>query len=165
AFGPEPDGLMARRVALAIVFQILRQRRSLDEAFALDPYFPGLDLRDRGFVRMLVSTCLRRKGQIDDLIRRAQDKPGDPDPALLGFILHMGICQLCFMNVPDHAAVDTSVQLADENGLSKQKGFVNALLRRVADEGASWLEKQAAVRMNMPGWILEAWVKDYGLSG
>lgn len=157
------DGMMARRSALSILYKILQQKIALDEALERDDLFRTLPPRDRGFTRMLVTTCLRRKGQMDDLIRRAMDKGEEPNPVLLKLILYIGLCQLFFMEVPDHAAVDTSVALADENGLSRQKGFVNAILRRMTGEGRAWAGKQDPVRMNFPGWILDAWIKDYGL--
>lgn len=157
------DGMMARRSALAILHKILQQKIALDEAFDRDELFRTLPPRDRGFTRMLVSTCLRRKGQMDDLVRRAVDKGDEPNPVLLKFILYIGMCQIFFMDVPDHASVDTSVTLAEENGLSRQKGFVNAILRRMTGEGREWAERQDPVRMNFPQWILDAWIKDYGL--
>lgn len=163
--GDVSDGMMARRAAVSLLFQILQQKRNLDEAFERDEMFKSLPLRDRGFTRMLVTTALRRKGQIDDLIRRASDKGEEPNPVILKFILYSGVCQLFFMDVPDHAAVDTAVALAHENGLSKQAGFVNAILRRLAGKGREWVGKQDPVRMNFPAWILDAWIRDYGLGG
>lgn len=159
----DASGMMVRRVALSLLYQVLQQKRALDEALERDAYFPALDPRDRGFVRMLVTTALRRKGQMDDLLRRAMDTGEEPNPVLLKIILYTGLCQVFFMDVPDHAAVDTTVTLAEENGLSRQKGFVNALMRRMTGEGREWVVKQDAVRMNFPGWILDAWIKDYGL--
>ncbi len=158
------DGMMARRTALALLYQILHQKRSLDEAFERDDYFKTLSPRDRGFTRMLVTTVLRRKGQIDDLIRRAMDKGQDPNPVLLRLILYVGVCQIFFMEVADHAAVDTTVTLAEENDLGRQKGLVNAILRRMTGEGREWIQKQDDVRMNFPAWLLESWVKDYTLT-
>jgi 16S rRNA (cytosine967-C5)-methyltransferase len=68
------------------------------------------------------------------------------------------------MDVPDHAAVDTSVTLAGQGGLERQKGFVNAVLRRMISEGREWLKKQDEVALNFPDWILRAWIGDYELS-
>src|SRR5690606_19414997 len=48
--------------------------------------------------------------------------------------------------------------------LSKQKGFINAILRRMTAEGREWARTQDPVRMNIPGWLLSAWIDDYGLS-
>ncbi len=119
---PTSDGLPARRCVLDILSSILLQKKTLDEAFDLSRAFLTLDPRDKGFVRMLVSTILRRKGQMDDLIRRALTR-GEARPETLKIILYIGIGQLLFMDVPDHAAVDTSVRLAESQNLSARKAL------------------------------------------
>ncbi len=161
---PLADGLAPRACALAILQQVLAQKKPLDQALDTDSVFPRLDARDRAFVRMLVATALRRKGQIDDLIARAMDKAQEPRPDTLRYILYVGITQILFMDVPDHAAVDTSVSLAAQAGLEKQKGFVNAVLRRMISEGVEWAKKQDDIALNFPDWILRAWIADYELS-
>ncbi len=161
---PLADGLAPRACALAILRQVLAQKKPLDQALDTDSVFPRLDARDRAFVRMLVATALRRKGQIDDLIARAMDKGQEPRPDTLRYILYVGITQILFMDVPDHAAVDTSVSLAAQAGLEKQKGFVNAVLRRMISEGVEWAKKQDDIALNFPDWILRAWIADYELS-
>jgi 16S rRNA (cytosine967-C5)-methyltransferase len=125
--------------------------------------FQDLDSRDRNFVRMLVSTCLRRKGQIDDLIGRTMDQNRPLHPPQAAIVLSIGVCQILFMNVPHHAAVDTTVELAVAENMARQKGFINAVLRRMTSEGQEWREKQDIVHLNIPQWLLEHWVKDYGL--
>ena len=47
---------------------------------------------------MLVSTTLRRLGQIDNLIAQVESKPGstEKNPALQN-VLRLGVCQLFFM--------------------------------------------------------------------
>lgn len=159
-----PDGLPARVSALFILQQVLQQRRPLDQVLESEPSLQALDSRDRAFVRMLVATVLRRKGQLDDLISKALQKGEEPRPDTLRHILYVGMTQLLFMDVPDHAAVDTAVTLAGQGGLDRQKGFVNAVLRRMTAEGREWLKKQDDLRLNFPDWILQAWIADYGLT-
>lgn len=161
---PLADGLGPRAVALDLLQQVLGAKRPLDQVLDLDAAFHRLDARDRSFVRMMVATTLRRKGQIDDLIARALDKGQEPRPETLRHILYIGITQILFMDVPDHAAVDTSVSLAAHYGMEKQKGFVNAVLRRMISEGREWAKKQDDVRLNFPDWVLRAWIDDYELS-
>lgn len=67
------------------------------------------------------------------------------------------------MDVPDHAAVDTSVSLAKAEGAERQKGFINAVLRRMISEGREWVKKQDPVQTNVPEWILKDWIATYGL--
>ncbi len=158
-----PEGLSARKAALHLLAQVLDKRQALDGLLETDPAFRALISRDRAFVRMMVATTLRRLGQIDNLIARAMDRAETPRPPLLHHILRLGTVQIAFMAVPDYAVVDTCVRLAEQEGLSRQKGLVNAVLRRVAKDGAEWLDKQDESRMNTPDWLMSLWVEDYGL--
>ncbi len=159
------NGLHSRHVAYQILSEVLLRKTPLDQVLTRKKEFTELEGRDRAFVRMLVATCLRRKGQIDDLIRRAVDKDKDLHPQSLGVLLSIGVCQILFMNVPHHAAVDTTVNLAEHEDMGRQKGFINAVLRRMTSEGQEWRQKQDIVRMNVPQWLLKIWIADYGLSG
>lgn len=155
------DGLAIRRVALKILEQILGRKKMLDDAIAQDAAFNALPQRDRAFVRMLVATVLRRRGQLDDLIAKALAKGEQPRPETLKWILYIGITQILFMDVANHAAVDTSVTLASEHGMEGKKGFVNAVLRRMTGEGQKWVDAQDAAELNFPAWLYGQWVASY----
>lgn len=160
---PYPEMLHARHVALVLLDIVLTRKIPLDQALDDSKEMAGLTARDRAFVRMVVATTLRRLGQIDDLIKTATDRAEAPNPPILHHLLRMGAAQLLFMNVPDHAAVNTTVQLAESHGLARQKGFVNAVLRRMGREGLDWIAKQDEARLNVPEWLLKAWIEDYGV--
>lgn len=154
--------LAARKVALDLLNTVLRQKQALDHALDQDRGFKVLPSRDKAFCRMVVSTTLRRLGQIDDLIARAENKPGSTHPVLSN-ILRMGVAQILFMEVPDHAAVDTSVRLTDAVEMDRQKGFVNGVLRTITRQGREWADRQDEARLNTPEWLLKLWIEDYGL--
>lgn len=155
-------GLMSRQAALKVLSRILTSKKMLDIVFEDEQAFLSLPPRDRAFVRMMVTTILRRRGQMDDLIARTLSKGEIPRPEMLRYILYIGICQILFMDVPDHAAVDTSVELAVQNNMEGKKGFVNAILRRMTGEGKTWVKAQDAAALNIPAWLYTQWVSDYG---
>lgn len=157
------DMMRSRRVALALMADILQRNRPLDQAIDESGAFSSLPGRDRAFVRMIVATTLRRLGQIDDFIRQATDRKEPPKPPALQNLLRIGAAQIAFMNVPDYAVVNTSVEIAVKEGLARQKGFVNAVLRRMAADHKKWIEKQDAGRLNTPEWLMRTWIADYGL--
>jgi len=160
----QKEMLHARKVALHILQQVFGQRHTLDQALEESRDFSSLQQRDRAFVRMLVTTVIRRLGQIDDLIRRSLSRPDQPlNPPILEYVLRLGVAQLIFMNVPDHAAVNTSVMLVESEGHGRVKGFVNALMRRIAAEGKDWTTRQDIARLNTPEWLLKMWIEDFGL--
>lgn len=156
------DGMLVRRVSFSLLEQVLQRKQALDHALEQDNGFRGLPSRDKAFVRMLVTTTLRRLGQIDDLIARAVEKEM-PSQAALHNVLRLGVTQIIFMDVPDHAAVDTAVRLAEAQGMERQKAFVNGVLRNITRAGEVWKTKQDEGRLNTPEWLLKLWIEDYDL--
>lgn len=154
--------LQSRLAAYSVLQQVLIKKQALDHVLQSDDEFSILSTRDKAFCRMLVATCLRRLGQIDDIIAKAEDNPGRTT-AQLQLILRIGAAQILFMAVADHAAVDTCVTLAQHLGMERQKSFVNAVLRTITRSGKDWLERQDEARLNTPEWLLKLWIADYGL--
>ncbi|MSP47998.1 MAG: MFS transporter [Alphaproteobacteria bacterium] len=150
----------ARAVAHALLGEVLRRRRPLDEALA-EGGLDGLDARDRAFARLLVATALRRLGQLDELIAQFVEKPLPEKSAPVTDALRLGLAQLFILGTADHAAVDSSVRLLDGrfDGL---KGLVNAVLRRAIREGATRVKAQDAARLSTPDWLWESWSRAYG---
>lgn len=153
--------LAARGVALDLLRDVLRKSVPFDDAFEAHPDLAGLEPRDRGFVRMLVATVLRRLGQIDELIQSCLAKPGLPKAAIHD-MLRLGTAQLVFLNTPAHAAVDTAVELAASRNAAPYKGLINAVLRRIGREGPALAALQDAGRLNTPDWMWLSWRTAYG---
>ncbi|MDM9583492.1 16S rRNA (cytosine(967)-C(5))-methyltransferase [Nostoc sp. GT001] len=86
---------------------------------------------DRRLVTELVYGSVRRQRTLDTLIDQLAKKKSDQQPQDLRTILHLGFYQLRYQErIPASAAVNTTVQLAKENGFSGLTGFVNGLLRQ-----------------------------------
>jgi 16S rRNA (cytosine967-C5)-methyltransferase len=149
-------------VALDLLGAVLRRRRPLDDAIEDSPAVHELSARDRAFARLLVATALRRLGQIDALIDRCLNIPLAPRAAVVQDILRLGVAQLLFLRTPAHAAVATSVDLAQIRGFFSHKGLVNAVLRRLSVEGEKLAETQDAARLNTPDWLWRSWTSSYG---
>lgn len=125
-----PPGLLVRRRAADAMEAVLVRRRPLNEALALGA---DLDAQDRAFLRKLVATTLRRLGSIDALLAGRLRKPLPDGLPRVTMALRLGLCQLLFLDVPDHAAVDTTVRLVEAD--RKAIGFVplvNGVLRGIA---------------------------------
>jgi 16S rRNA (cytosine967-C5)-methyltransferase len=152
----------ARMVALDLLGAVLRRKRPLDDAIEDNSTVHELSARDRAFARLLVATVLRRLGQIDALIDRCLNMPLAPRAALVHDILRLGVAQLLFLRTPAHAAVATSVDLAQGRGFISHKGLVNAVLRRLSVEGQRLAEAQDAARLNTPDWLWRSWSNSYG---
>src|SRR5579863_6208438 len=157
-----PAPTTARQVALDLVAAVLRRKRPLDDAIEDHPEMTGLAARDRAFSRLLVATVLRRLGQIDALIGECLNTPLAARAAIVHDILRIGIAQLLFLRTPPHAAVATSVDLAQIMGFLSHKGLVNAVLRRLSLEGPGRVEGHDAARLNTPDWLWQSWSRAYG---
>jgi 16S rRNA (cytosine967-C5)-methyltransferase len=152
----------ARSVALDLIGTVLRQRHPLDEAIEDHPGIAELPARDRAFTRLLVATVLRRLGQIDAMIAHCLEKPLPTRAAATQDLLRLGIAQLLFLRTPPHAAVATTVDLAESRGFLSYKGLVNAVLRRLSQEGAGLIAAQDEAHLNVPAWLWRNWCDAYG---
>jgi 16S rRNA (cytosine967-C5)-methyltransferase len=152
-------------VAIDLVGAVLRRKRPLDDAIEDNLDMASLPTRDRAFARLLVATVLRRLGQIDQLIAHCLNTPLPPRAAAVHDMLRLGIAQLLFLRTPAHAAVATTVDLAEARGFLSHKGLVNAVLRRLSQEGPGLVEQQDAARLNTPDWLWQSWSRAYGEAG
>jgi 16S rRNA (cytosine967-C5)-methyltransferase len=147
-------------VALHVLRAVLGERRALDDVLA-DPKLDRLDARDRAFARLMVATALRRRGQIDAAIAACLERPLAGRARAVEPILQLGAAQLLFIGTPPHAAVAATVALAGGR-LAPWRGLANAVLRRLAREGAAMVAAQDAARLNTPDWLWQSWTAAYG---
>jgi 16S rRNA (cytosine967-C5)-methyltransferase len=82
-------------------------------------------------------------------------------------ILRLGVLQLVlFDQIPAHAAVDTSVEMARRKFGKPLGGFVNALLKNVARQGLQWPKgndaKALALATSHPEWLVKRWWQALG---
>ena len=151
-----------RRSILDLLVAVLGRKAPFEEAFAEDPGIASFDPRDRAFVYNFVATTLRHLGEIDALIDHVLEKPLPQKAAIVRDVLRIGIAQLCFLKTPPHAAVDSSVELLHATPFAFYKGLVNAVLRRLSQEGTKLLRSYDAAHLNTPAWLWESWQHAYG---
>jgi len=126
---------------------------------------------DRRLLFELVQGVLRWRGRLDYVLARFSRLPlSRLAPPVLD-ILRLGAYQLLFLTrVPARAAVDESVKLAGRYP-PHVRGFVNAVLRAVAREGAgvSFPDPEAepvaylAACYSHPSWLAERYLARFGL--
>jgi len=161
---PEVPGLAARRIAADILDGVLRRKIALDEQLsgkAAHPALNGLADRDRALMRRLAATVLRRLGTLRHLLGGFLDKGFPADAPRVETILSIGAAQILWLDVPDHAAVDLSVRLAQaDRRAARYAGLINAVLRRVTQNRDAALADDAV--RDTPAWLLARWSKRYG---
>ena len=130
---------------------------------------PELDERDRAFVCNIVYGTLDRLILIDYNLGLYLNQPVRKLRPELHTILRMGTYQLLFMDkVPSRAAVNESVNLAKVNKSKFAASRVNAVLRRVSDNGLRLPESSEtdpnflAIKYSCPEWLISLWIDAYG---
>jgi 16S rRNA (cytosine967-C5)-methyltransferase len=157
-----PPGLAARRIAADIVGGVLRRGRLLDEQLESSGLGALAD-RDRALVRAIVAVVLRRLGTLRYSISGLLERGVPPEAPQIESLLLIGAAQILFLDVPDHAAVDLSVRLAQADRQAKRySGLVNAVLRRLTRDGAARLAALDTVMLDTPDWLLRRWIANYG---
>ncbi len=123
---------------------------------------------DRALLHELTFGVVRWQRTLDWLI--ARKTAGRTQKNLLQILLRLGLYQLFWLDrIPDHAAVNDTVQLARELGFGPQSGFVNALLRGCLRQRVS-LERELeelknrdpALGYSHPSWVCERWMGRWG---
>src|SRR5499426_3633765 len=161
---PEAPGLAARRLAAEILEAVLRRRRPFDEQLDdAEPRLAALPERDRALTRALAATVLRRLGTLRHLLGQFLERGPPADAPRVETALLLGAAQILLLDVPDHAAVDLSVRLvrADRRA-ARYAGLVNAVLRRVAQQGAARLQAIDTTALDTPAWLMTRWMRTYG---
>ena len=151
----------ARAVTAHALGAILRRGRTLDQALTAAPGLDALSPRDAAFTRLLLLTTLRRLGQIDAFLAGLMDRPLPARRGPVQDVLRLGIAQLAFLETPAHAAVASTVALAEGPRLAPYRGLVNAVLRRASREHGAIAALDAA-RLNTPDWLWRSWAQAYG---
>ena len=160
---PEVPGLAARKIAADIVDGVLRRRVPFDEQLSGRAAHIGLATladRDRALMRRLTATALRRLGTLRHALAGFLDKGFPADAPRVETIMLIGAAQILWLDVPDHAAVDLSVRLAQaDRRAGRYAGLVNAVLRRVTQASAA---QAGDVSRDTPQWLIDRWSKTYG---
>ncbi|MEC8498326.1 MAG: 16S rRNA (cytosine(967)-C(5))-methyltransferase RsmB [Pseudomonadota bacterium] len=154
------DGAYTRKKAIEILVKILENNKPLDNAFEestkKSSHFSKLMNEDKSFCRLIISTTLRNLISIDYLLTKFLLKPLNKTPLKVLMILRINVAQSFFLKTPDHAVVNTSVELSGK----KWKGLVNGVSREILrnkDKAKKYLNESDKV----PNWLLKKWKRDW----
>lgn len=118
-----------------------------------------LSQADRGLLQAILFGVLRNRRLLDHWIGSLRQGKLDPETR---DILRVGLCQLLILGIPEHAAVNETV----ECGKSAVRGLINAVLRRAAASRTKLLDQRAelppAVAHSHPDWLYKRWKQAFG---
>ncbi len=154
-----------RELAYNILTEYEKEEQKLDRLLngALDKNVL-MEGREKAQIRRLVYGIVERRITLDYIIGLyAKVKGGKIKPPIRR-ILRMGTYEILYMEgVPDAAACNEAVKLAQAHGFSGLKGFVNGVLRHIArDKAKITLPEDLSVKYSIPEWIVHKFTKDYG---
>ena len=154
----------ARLCAHGALVEILQRRVSLESA--LPPRLDGLaDDRDRRFAHRLALTVLRNRGALQAAADSLLDRPLPAKRLPVRLLLETGLAQLLLLDVPDHAAIDSSVSLTAPLGLERHRALVNAVLRRAQRERERLQTMLETPFAALPQWLTGRWIDRFGRAG
>lgn len=135
-----------RKIAVDSLDKIFKGR-FVDDVLNTDKRVAELDQRDKNFIRSMLLTTLRHKGEIDHFLHQFNKTTKSNE-------LRLGVTQMKFMDMPPHAVVNEMVELGESIG---HKSFINSILRKVSEK-----EIELSQKLNFPKWMLGSWRKAYG---
>jgi 16S rRNA (cytosine967-C5)-methyltransferase len=162
----------ARSAAFEILLRVERENSYASELLHSAP-LATISSRDHGLATELVMGVLRWQSLLDQRLAAASSKKIERlDHAVLT-ALRLGIYQLQFLSrVPARAAIFESVELMKAARKRSAASFVNAVLRKIAKSDAE--DPVAHIKTSRdpiilaqhaahPSWLVERWIKQYGL--
>ncbi|MDU9392789.1 16S rRNA (cytosine(967)-C(5))-methyltransferase RsmB [Pseudomonas sp. zfem002] len=143
-----------RLAAARALAAVLSGKASLNSS--LPTQLDKVEARDRGLTQDLAFGTARWQPRLSALAERLLQKPFKSADADVQALLLVGLYQLFYTRVPEHAAIGETVGCADKLKKPWAKGLLNAVLRRAQREGNDLLaemERDPVVRTAHPRWL------------
>ena len=118
-----------------------------------------LSSADRALLQAILFGVLRHRRVLDHWIGKLRHGKLDADTR---DILRVGLCQILILNIPDHAAVNETV----EAGKTSVRPLINAVLRKAISSRKRLMEElddmPPAVLHSHPDWLYNRFRKSFG---
>lgn len=147
-----------RALAAKCCYAVIDQGRSLNDE--LPKQQAKLELKDRGLLQEICYGVLRFLPELEHEVRQLMQKPLTGKQRVFHFLMLVGIYQLRYMRIPDHAAVSETVAATAALKNKQMKALVNGVLRNFqrATESSSNVSNEKlpdAIKYNHPGWFIK----------
>jgi len=156
---------------LAATALLQAERRGAWSNISLDTHLRRADFppADAAFAGALFYGVIERRLTLDACIAaHSSQRPHKLSPQVL-CALRVGVYQLLYMQIPDHAAVGESVELVRGLGKGQAAGFVNGVLRAFLRAGKAIplpaggsLAEQLSVEFSCPAPLVEILLESHG---
>jgi len=152
-----------RYAALLAITEVLQKGRNLPDA--LEYHLAQLnDRRDRALAQAIAYGVIRQYLRLRGVLEHLLDKiPRKKDYDVFSALL-IGLYQIIYMRVPDHAAVTETVSLVKHLRKSWARGMVNGVLRnflRQQQQLLTQIESEPVAHYAHPNWLLDYLQSDW----
>ena len=149
------DGVEARKVAIDCIRRIDEYESYANIVLVNAFKKSNFEQRDKNLITEIVYGATRMQRALDWAVDRYLMKS---PPTALRSSLRIGAYQLLYTRIPPHAAVSTTVEASSR----KNRGVVNAVLRRVAESvPIEWPNE--SIRLSYPDWLIELVESEQGV--
>lgn len=155
---PDPTGLKLRLIAAERLRAVLG-----GEHFAPISSSESHDGRDRALANRLVTTALRRHGQINAMIFELLDKGMPGKSGTFEAVLRLSLAQLVFLpDIGAHSALFLAVEAVKRDPKARHlSGLINAMLRRAQSNSARYGMMDDSLLL--PTALRDKWEAAYGV--
>ena len=155
--------LNPRLQALYWLTSVIKDGRSVNDLLSM-PLAADSKATDRAFSKQLLFGSLRYYHQLKAILDQLIEKPLKQKDSDVYAILILGVYQLRYLSVPDHAALSESVELTRTIKKPWASGLVNGILRnyqRKTTEIDKKLAKAKTYQFSHPNWIINQLQADW----
>ena len=145
-----------RALAAKCCFSVIDQGRSLSDE--LPKKQDLLEGKDKGLLQEICYGVIRYLPELEHDVRQLMQKPLTGKQRVFHFLIIVGVYQIKYMRVPDHAAVSETVAATSALKNRHMKALVNGVLRNFVRQQQNETQDKPladAVRFNHPGWFIK----------
>lgn len=156
---PSSNLIMNGSVRVRVIRTLLAIQNGQSLASVLDPLLNSLHDGDKSFAHALLLTTLRQWYALARLLDTLADNP--IDEVEVRTTIQVGLAQLLYLEVADHAAIHETVEAAKEIDFAHATGLINAILRKVA-KNPSKFRKKCDKKHSLPNWLAYQLKQNWG---
>lgn len=159
----------ARKTAVKVLVKIEKEGTYSNLGVAEALKNSELNLQDKSLATAIIYGVLDRKITLDYILSKFLKTPINKTEPFTLMVLRSALYQIKYMDkIPESAAVNEAVKIMKSSKFSRNSGFVNGVLRSVLRTDVEIPKGDGAedlsVRYSCPLWIVESFLKDYGLA-
>ena len=154
--------MSSRVITIQIMREVLEKKIPLK--IAINNKLITYKGKEVGLIKETLYGTLRWYIKLEYILNQIIEKPIKKKDSLLKYLIIIGLYQLKYMRIPDHAVVSETVSVCEKIKMPWAKNLVNAVLRRYIRESSKFdtiPNKDKTIELAHPKWLIEAIKKDW----